>query len=76
MTQESRQVHIKYLEVTMNTEPKKTYLLPCPDCMEKTDVKIYKDTSLFNFPLYCPHGKKEILVNVFQLKIVKSDSSD
>ena len=42
----------------------------CPDCNGKTRTKVYYDTTLVNFPLYCPKCRKEIKVNVTQLKLV------
>ena len=51
---------------------KQTRYIPCPICGEKTDVKIYEDTVLVNFPLYCPKCGKEVLVDVYELKMVKS----
>ena len=41
----------------------------CPVCNNKTRTKIRKDTELINFPLYCPKGRKESLINVRELKI-------
>ena len=37
----------------------------CPICGSNTQTKVYDDTVLIKFPLYCPQCKKEILVNVF-----------
>ena len=45
----------------------------CPICGSKTRTKVYDDTVLIKFPLYCPKCKKEILVNVVQLKMVVSN---
>ena len=39
----------------------------CPNCQNKTRVKIREDTVLQNFPLYCPKCKHETLINVEQL---------
>lgn len=41
----------------------------CPSCGGKTRTKVYDDTVMFKFPLYCHKCKKEILVDVLQLKI-------
>ncbi|MBQ9166802.1 MAG: hypothetical protein IJX67_00095 [Oscillospiraceae bacterium] len=57
----------------MDTAQKKSYRLPCLNCDKKTDVKIYDDTVLINFPLYCPHCEQEILVNVVQRKIARAE---
>ena len=47
-----------------------------PICGSKTRTKVYDDTVLIKFPLYCPKCKKEILVNVVQLKMVVSNEPD
>ncbi len=49
----------------MNTDKK--WLL-CPICGNKTREKIRKDTSIKNFPLFCPKCKKESLINVENYK--------
>ena len=33
----------------------------CPTCNNKTRTKVYEDTVLLNFPLFCPKCKKERL---------------
>lgn len=48
----------------------------CPICHSKTRTKIYKETVLLNFPLYCPKCRKEIQVNVVKLKMVLSNEPD
>ena len=53
----------------MNTDKKTPHWIPCPICNQKTDVKVYENTALFNFPLLCPHCNKETKIHVFQLKI-------
>ena len=55
----------------MNCKERKSYLLPCPVCHEKTDVKIHEDTTLLYFPLCCPHCKAETQIHVVQLKMVE-----
>lgn len=44
----------------------------CPICNGKTRTKVYADTAMFNFPLYCPKCKKEIRIDVMQLKMAIS----
>jgi len=44
----------------------------CPVCDSKTRTKVYADTALFNFPLFCPRCKKETVIDVMQLKMAKS----
>jgi ribosomal protein L44E len=46
-----------------------TIRLLCPICENKTRVRIREDTTLINFPLYCPKCKQESLVNVEKLNI-------
>ncbi|MGO1742542.1 cysteine-rich KTR domain-containing protein [Bavariicoccus seileri] len=41
----------------------------CPICGNKTRIKIYKDTILIHFPLYCPKCKQETLINVRKMNI-------
>ena len=35
----------------------------CPICGGKTRTKIFADTVLINFPLYCPRCRKEITID-------------
>jgi len=42
----------------------KTEWVICPICKGKTKTKIREDTTLVNFPLFCPKCKQESLVNV------------
>ena len=56
----------------MKTEQQTPRWIPCPICNKKTDVKVYADTALFNFPLQCPHCHHETLINVFQLKMAEA----
>ena len=44
----------------------------CPICGGKTRTKVYADTVLVRFPLFCPKCKKEIRIDVVQLKMVIS----
>lgn len=55
----------------MNNKNHTPHWIPCPVCKEKTDVKVYEDTVLLNFPLYCAKCKKKTLINVVQLKMVR-----
>ncbi|MBQ6718803.1 MAG: conjugal transfer protein [Oscillospiraceae bacterium] len=41
----------------------------CPICDSKTRTKVYTDTVMFNFPLFCPKCKKEIRIDVMQMKM-------
>lgn len=44
----------------------------CPVCNGKTRTKVYADTVLVKFPLFCPKCKKEVRIDVVQLKMVLS----
>jgi DNA-directed RNA polymerase subunit RPC12/RpoP len=41
----------------------------CPVCGEKTRDKIRADTTMKNFPIFCPKCKREILIDVEQFQI-------
>jgi len=47
-----------------------SFWIPCPLCGRKTHTKVYADTVLVRFPLYCLKCKKEIPINVINLKMV------
>ena len=51
---------------------KESLWVSCPICDSKTRVKVYEDTVLINFPLFCPWCKKETVINVIKLKMVIS----
>ena len=44
----------------------------CPVCHAKTRVKVYSETVLIKFPLFCPKCKHETLIDVVKLKMVTS----
>lgn len=50
---------------------KESVWVHCPICGNKTRTKVCADTVLIHFPLYCPKCRKEIQVNVVQLKMVR-----
>ena len=50
--------------------------LLCPNCNNKTRIKILQNTTLSNFPLYCPKCKKETLVDVDNFNISILDMPD
>lgn len=52
--------------------PKESLWVRCPICDGKTRTKVYADTVLVKFPLFCPKCKKEIRIDVVQLKMVIS----
>lgn len=41
----------------------------CPFCKCRTRTKIRADTSLRNFPIFCPKCKQECLIDVDNMKI-------
>lgn len=36
----------------------------CPVCNGKTRTKIFEDTKIYFFPLFCPKCKHEVIINV------------
>lgn len=48
----------------------------CPCCGKKTRTKVYKDSVLLRFPLYCPKCKEETRIDVVKFEIKKSDEPD
>lgn len=52
----------------------KSLWIHCPICGGKTRTKVYEDTVLVKFPLYCPKCKREILIDVVKLKMVPRKS--
>lgn len=55
---------------------KESLWVSCPLCDNKTRIKVFEDTVLINFPLFCPWCKKETVINVIKLKMVISDEPD
>lgn len=41
----------------------------CPVCNNKTRTKIFQNTELIQFPLFCPKCKHETIINAKQLNI-------
>lgn len=56
----------------MNESKDQSRWVRCPICNSKTRTKVYADTVLVRFPLFCPKCKMEIRVDVVQLKMVES----
>lgn len=54
----------------------KSAWLPCPNCKQRTKTKVYEDTVLLNFPLFCLKCKREIRVNVIKLKMTVCNEPD
>lgn len=57
----------------MNNEDRVPHWVPCPICNEMTEIKVFEDTVLVKFPLYCPKCKKETVINVVKLKMVRCE---
>lgn len=57
----------------MNNEDRAPHWIPCPICNEITEIKVFEDTVLLKFPLYCPKCKKETVINVVKLKMVRCE---
>lgn len=55
-----------------NQDEQKTIWIPCPICKGKTRTKVYEDTVLIKYPLYCPKCKNETIIDVVNLKMVLS----
>lgn len=50
--------------------------VPCPVCGSKTKMKVYPDTVLLKFPLFCAKCKKETRIDLVKLKVVLSKEPD
>ena len=59
-------------ESHMNNEQENAKWVFCPICGCKTRTKVYEDTVMYNFPLYCPKCKTEVRVDILQLKMTVS----
>lgn len=44
----------------------------CPVCGKRTKTKVYEDTVMVKFPLFCPKCGQETLIDVVQFKLVLS----
>lgn len=55
---------------------KESLWISCPICDGKTKVKVFENTILLNFPLFCPWCKKETIINIVKLKMVISKEPD
>ena len=51
------------------------YWVKCPICKRKTRIQVYKETTLKNFPLFCPKCKQVHVLDLEQLKIVVKSAS-
>lgn len=48
----------------MNKKVEDAKWILCPVCNGKTRTKIFEDTKLYLFPLFCPKCKHEVIINV------------
>ena len=48
----------------MNSNRKGSLWIHCPICGGKTRTKVYEDTVLVKFPLYCPKCKKPVRTGI------------
>ena len=60
----------------MNYDRKESLWVKCPICNGKTRTKVYENTVLVNFPLFCPKCKRELKVDIVKLKMVFSKEPD
>lgn len=60
----------------MENNTKKILWVRCPCCNHKTRLKVYGETVLLHFPLFCPKCKRETVVNIAKLKMVVSKEPD
>lgn len=58
--------------ISVNGDKIDSKWIHCPICDGKTRTKVYEDTVLIKFPLFCPKCKKEIKIDVVKLKMVIS----
>ena len=63
------------LQTTASLPPLKTKWLKCPYCDQKTRTKVYPDTVLLNFPLYCPKCKREMRIGYALNKLLLNDNT-
>lgn len=54
----------------MSENSKESKWVHCPICKGKTRTKVFEDTVVVNFPLFCPKCKNETVVDIVQLKMV------
>lgn len=47
--------------------------IQCPVCHKRTRTKVYPDTIMTRFPLYCRNCKKEYRIDVIKLRMTLSD---
>lgn len=55
---------------------KESRWIHCPHCGSKTKTKVYEDTVLIKFPLFCQKCKAEYRITVVKFKMVLDDKTD
>ena len=60
----------------MEYNKNKSFWVFCPKCKAKTKTKVYENTTLVNFPLYCPKCRNEYVIDVVHLKMTLSNEPD
>lgn len=60
----------------MNTSssPESRWLI-CPCCKGKTKTKVYEDTVLIKYPLFCQKCKAEYRITVVKFKMILEDKT-
>ena len=60
--------------IPMEKSISETRIVHCPDCGQETSVRVCSNTVVLNFPLYCPHCKKHIMVDIMKFQMARSDA--
>ena len=60
----------------MSHADKDSLWILCPNCQGKTRTKVYSDTVLIHFPLFCPKCKREFCIDVVRLKMIYDHEPD
>jgi len=61
------------MEAKTNNQKDEARWIRCPVCGGKIRLKVYYNTALFNYPLFCPKCKTEKIIDVMQFKMAVSD---
>ena len=62
--------------MSINEDILKSRWIRCPACDRKTRPKVYEDTVMLRFPLYCPKCKVEIRIDVMNFELMVSAEPD
>ena len=55
---------------------KESFWVTCPVCGSKTKTKVYEDTILLKFPLFCPVCKNITTIDIIKLNMSLSKEPD